>query len=384
MKTMAVICEYNPFHNGHAYQLATHRKELEADGIIAVMSGQFVQRGAPAVCDKWTRAKMALAGGCDLVLELPAIYATASAERFASGAVSLIEQLKIVDYLSFGSECGCLDKLADIADLLLSPGFHNRVETALKRGASYPSARTEVISESLGKEYAALLSTPNNTLGIEYLKALKKLRSRILPYTLRRAVGSGRFATASDIRSMLVSGNDATSLLPTSTSEILSQTEIFSGGAALDHIITYLFRTLTLEQLRRIPDMTEGLEHRFITAAAKYHTFEDIISAVKTKRYTQTRLNRIIINLLLGITQEDILIEPQYIRVLGMNETGRSILRAMKKKVSIPIIVKTADAKLTTSHAKRMFEIDVKASDIYALLTQKRGAADYTTSPVIV
>ncbi len=384
MKTMAVICEYNPFHNGHAYQLDTHRKELEADGVIAVMSGQFVQRGAPAVCDKWTRAKMALAGGCDLVLELPAIYATASAERFASGAVSLIEQLKIVDCLSFGSECGDLDKLANIAELLLSPGFHSRGETALQHGASYPSARTEAICESLGKEYAALLSTPNNTLGIEYLKALKKLHSRIVPYTLRRAAGSGRFATASEIRSMLFSGNDTTSLLPASTTEILSQTEIFSGGAALDHIVTYLLRTLTSEQLRQIPDMTEGLEYRFIKAAAKYHTFEEICSAVKTKRYTRTRLNRIIMNLLLSITQEDILIEPQYIRVLGMNETGRGLLRAMKKTVSIPIIVKTADAKLTTPQARRMFEVDVKASDIYAILTQKRGAADYTTSPVIV
>ena len=167
MKTMAIVCEYNPFHNGHAHQISQHRTQYGVDCVIAVMSGNFVQRGAPAICDKWTRAEMALAGGCDLVLELPTVFATQSAERFAFGAVQFIDRLGLVDYLSFGSECGDIRILKKAACTLLKPEFNEQVLTILKSGISYPAAREKAMSDLLGKDFGILLSEPNNLLAIE-------------------------------------------------------------------------------------------------------------------------------------------------------------------------------------------------------------------------
>lgn len=397
MKTMAIISEYNPFHNGHAYQINQHRTACGVDCVIAVMSGNFVQRGAPAVCDKWTRAEMALSGGADLVIELPVVYATQSAERFAHGAVSLIHSLFGVDYLSFGSECGDISVLQKAAEVLAQDSFQDEISIEMKNGISYPAARLELLCQKLGEEFRSIIKEPNNLLAIEYLKSLLLLKSDITPITLKRSIAhhankpKENFSSASHIRDCIENKEDVRALIPGKAFEIFSSA-INSGLAPVsaqeaDNIITYLLRTKTAEELRKLPDMTEGLEYRFIDAARKYTTISEIAEAVKSKRYTRTRIDRTLMHLLLGITKEDVELPPQYYRVLGANSVGTAFLK-LQKENSLPVITKVANAKLGTEKAMRMFEIDCRATDIYSMLypdkKYARAGLDCVKSPVII
>lgn len=398
MKTMAIICEYNPFHNGHAYQISQHRSHCGVDCVIAVMSGNFVQRGAPALCDKWTRAKMALMGGCDLVLELPAVFAVQSAERFARGAVELIDAMGLVDYLSFGSECGDIGALTRAAQALLKPDFQVQVAKRMKNGISYPSARAAVLTDTLGGDFAVLLAQPNNLLAIEYLKNLLRLGSKIVPITLCRTAGHHQliadngFCSASHLRERIINGEKIDSLIPQPALTVFREA-VQTGKApvradGLDPLVTYLLRTLPPDTLRRLPDMTEGLEGRFLAAARSRHTFSSIAEAVKTKRYTRTRIDRTLIHLLLGITKQDAALSPCYYRVLGANRTGALFLRRLQSTGAHPVITKSAGTAFEDLEAERMFQIDCRATDIYSLLfpnpKNRVAGLDFTTSPVIV
>lgn len=397
MKTMAVICEYNPFHNGHAYQISQHRAKYGIDCVIAVMSGNFVQRGAPAVCDKWVRAEMALYGGCDLILELPSVYALQSAERFASGAVRLITHLHKIDYLSFGSECGDVAPLQTAARVLRQPDFSSVVAKELKTGVSYPTARINALCQALGESYRAILSEPNNILAIEYLKALSEENSAIIPITIKRTIAhhhnevENQFCSAGCLRTLIHQRSDISALMSPEAYWVYKKAER-SGKApvtnkALDVIIPYLLRTATPEELLRLPDMTEGLECRFIEGGRTGNTLQSIAEFIKSKRYTRTRIDRMLIHLLLGITKDDIKIPPSYVRVLGMNKTGAAYLKALKHSCSLPVITKTANLPDFSPEGKRMFELDCKASDVYALLypnpNKNRAGLDYITSPIV-
>ncbi len=396
MKTMAIVCEYNPFHNGHAHQISQHRTQYGVDCVIAVMSGNFVQRGAPAICDKWTRAEMALLGGCDLVLELPTVFATQSAERFAFGAVQLIDRLGLVNYLSFGSECGDISILKKAACALLKPDFNEQVSAILKSGISYPAAREQVMSDLLGKEYGALLSEPNNLLAIEYLKSLMLLKSNIEPVTLTRTVGhhdtdnNDIFCSATHLRALIEQGKDISSFIP-SDSLLVLEKAIKNGKAPadiskLDTVITYLLRTLSEDKLRMLPDVSEGIEKRFIEAAKSENTFLKISEGVKTKRYTKTRIDRTIIHMLLSINKDIANSAPEYFRVLAANSVGTAFLKSIKEN-DYPIITKTANAVLPSKNAENMFNIDCRATDIYSMLypDNKFNCAgyDFTISPII-
>lgn len=398
MKTMSVICEYNPFHNGHAYQIRQHRAQYDIDCVIAVMSGNFVQRGAPAICDKWTRAEMALYGGCDLVLELPVVYAVQSAERFAQGAVRLINALPLIHYLSFGSECGEIPMLQKAAQTMCQPTFLADVMLELKNGISYPIACSEVLGKILGEEYSSLLAEPNNLLAIEYLKALWKENSGIIPITLKRTVphhhseAKEQFCSAGCLRNLIRQNSDISSLMSPEAYWVYKKAERCGKAPAkttvLDVLIPYLLRTKSPEELSDLPDMTEGLEKRFAEAGRQGHNLQGIAEAIKSKRYTRTRIDRSLIHLLLGMRKSDSELSPSYFRILGMNQTGASYLKKIKKESPLPIITKAASQNNLSLEAQKMFYMDCHATDVYAMLypnqEENKAGLDFTTSPIII
>ena len=372
MKTMAVICEYNPFHNGHKYQLTEHKKELGADAVICLMSGSFVQRGAPALYDKWTRAKDAVDNGADLVLELPVVYSAQSAKRFAQGAVKLLDKLGVFDYLSFGSECGDIDVLAHASDVINSDEFNALLEEKLKTGISYPSARTEVLKESSSDINRSLIDSPNNILALEYIQALREINSKISPKTIKR---NTNFASASEIREKIDNKESVDSLTPTQTRKTYDKT-------IYDSLILYHFRKERLEALHNICDMAEGLEHKFKKASQLATTYCELAESVKSKRYTRTRIDRICVNSLLGIEDFHTEFEPQYARVLAFNAKGQKLLAEMKKTSRISVITKVANAIPDCEEYKIMLEKDLLSTDIYSILTQKPAGLDYKISPI--
>lgn len=374
MKTMAVICEYNPFHNGHKYQLTEQKKTLGADGVICLMSGSFVQRGAPAVYDKWTRAKDAVLNGADLVLELPVVYSCQSAQRFATGAVKLLDKLGVVDFLSFGSESGNIFELKRCANIINSDDFSLLLNEELKSGLSYPSARTEVIKKNYPGIDETLISCPNNILAIEYLNALDGIDSDIKPKTIKR---NHNFISASQIREKMSKNENITPFTPTEPHETYNQ-------KAFDFLALYHLRKESLEALQKICDMKEGLEYKFKKALQLSTTIDKLTDIVKSKRYTRTRISRIIINSLLGIQDSDTKLEPQYARVLAFNQKGREILSKMKKTSLIPIITKVADAVPDNSDFSRMLEKDILSTDIYSVITNQESGLDFKTSPIVI
>ena len=369
MKTAGIIAEYNPFHNGHKYQIEKTREITGAEGIVIAMSGNFVQRGDMAICNKWSRAKMALLNGADLVVELPCVYSCQSAEYFAKGAVSILEQLKC-DFLSFGTECDNIEDILKVAEFMKNPDekFKNVLDENLKNGSSYPKAIADALDDRT-------INTPNNVLAIEYIKHIKNME----PVAIKRkgsmhdGVGS-----ASDIRNKISNDENITPLMPESAREIIENT-ITANRSIYENLLMYNLRTTTAEKLKNTPYVSEGLENRILQAVHKYTNIDDVCASIKTKRYTMARIRRIMTNSLLGITKEDIVKSPEYIRVLGMNKKGMEILSNLRDKTDIPVITKVADAKMS-----RMLEIDIDATNVYSILTGQPSMLDLTTSPIIV
>lgn len=375
MEITAVIAEYNPFHFGHRYQLEQIKKH--SDAAVVIMSGPFVQRGEAAITDKWTRARAAILNGADLVLELPVIFALASAREFASGAVNLLNKTGVINNLCFGSESGDKSALINAADIIEHepPEISAKIKYLISSGISYPAARERAFSGIIPD---GLLSSPNNILAIEYIRALIRINSSIEPMPILRE-GSGyhdidinKFASASGIRSRIFSGQNISDLLPFSDFDVYST-------SALDTAVTAFLRTITPEQLSQISGVSEGLENRILRAAMEYSSIDDIAASVKTKRYTLTRIKRILLSALLGITHELAASDPNYIRVLGMNSKGSDILRLMKKNITV--ITKVANYK----EHDPVFAADLRAQNIFSLCGgRKKGNADLTTSPVII
>ncbi len=395
MKSTAIISEYNPFHNGHKYLIQKSRH------IISIMGGNFLQRGNCAVLDKYNRAKAAVLGGVDLVIELPQIYAAASAEKFAFGAVQTLDKCGCVDELAFGAECGDISMLKRAVNIITQSG---EVETLckqyLKQGYSHPramQAAVEDVSQS-SDNISDILRNPNNTLAIEYIKALDNINSNINPFAVER-VGAmhgsmqtdNEFASASAVREMILKGDSSyKKFIPDTTEEIISEC-ITLGECPGEYknnsrgIMTVL-RRMTAEDFANIPDVTEGLENRLVKAVRENNSVLDIIAAVKCKRYTHARLSRIIACAYLGITKDISSLEPKYIRVLAFNDRGTEILKLMKKSASLPVIMSPAkDMKKLDDMGKKIFEIDLRASDLYGLLTPnvQRCGNDFYKAMVI-
>ena len=406
-KVLGIIAEYNPFHNGHLYHIKKSIEETGASSVICVMSGNFVQRGNTSIVDKWTKTKMALANGVDLVLELPTIYSVSSAENFAEGAIRLLDSLKIVDTISFGMEAKDIASLNNIANVLYTEPkeYTTILEHELRKGVSFPKARENAVMMYLNdiKQYANILTGSNNILAIEYLKAIKKLKSKLNPIGIRREkvlyndeIIIDDFASATAIRKMIATGqsSDIQKVMPKSSYALLAD-ELRKGHYVLDlskfqKEIIYNLRKMSVEEIAQLVDVSEGLENAIKNAANSSNNLVDFVNIVKSKRYTQTRIQRILIYALLGITNSKMLAFKKavpYARVLGFNENGKQLISQIakkNKKVQIVTSVKKYMDESKNKVLKEMLETDILATNVYTLGYEKDSWSnlDYTNKLV--
>lgn len=376
MTIAGIIAEYNPFHNGHAFLIREMRR-LGADRIAVVMSGNFVQRGEPAILSKWARTKQALSCGADLVLELPLPWAIAGAERFALGGVSLLTALG-ADAIGFGSECGDLGRLDEARRALTSPRLHEALQSLLQSGASFASVRQQAVESLFGSETALLLREPNNILGIEYLKAIDTLGSDLKPYTVKRSrtlrlgeEAAGDMAASAAIRAMMAKGNDFSRYVPEHSYRI-TEDEIAAGRAPadiafLDRCVLADLRRMDREKLSRLPDISEGLENRIYAAVRSAGSLSELLRSVKTKRYSAARIRRIILSAFLGVKASDSAGTPPYLRVLGIGKNGAEILKQAKQKSRLSIISRYSEGNNLNGRALEILELENRAADLYAL-----------------
>lgn len=385
MKISSLICEYNPFHNGHKYMIEKMH-ENGSDIIIACMSGNFTQRGDFAVFDKYSRTRTALENGIDLVIELPVTYACATAEKFAFGGVYTLNSVGCTDDIYFGSECGDIDSLKETADILQSPELSDKIKYHLSLGQTFAKARENAVAE-ISEISADILKSPNNILGIEYIKALNKLNSPISPKTIQRigsehdsTITTQNFASASLIRQMIYENNiDFFNYIPQKNiPEIHRQNK-------LETAFLYKLRTMSIEDFSNLPDISEGLENRLYSAVKNSCSIDEILQTVKTKRYTLARLRRILLHAFLNISRKDCDILPQYIKILGFSKNGKRILRIMRDTATIPVIMRYSDVKKLSPTAQYLYEIENRCDDIYALSSETPSkCGNNMTSNIII
>lgn len=398
---LGIVSEYNPFHNGHLHHLQKSKELTKTDFSVVVMSGNFVQRGDTSLVNKWVKTEMALEAGVDLVIELPTVYAISSAENFADGAVKILNSLGVVDFISFGSEIGEIAPLNDVANILYQEPkeFSSLITAQLKSGLSYPRAREIALSQFFGnsKRYSEILNNPNNILGIEYLKSLKKHRSHITPLTIKRdysdynnkQVKKG-IASATAIRTMVQNKKNVHYVVPYETYELLDKEindgKIISSLSCFEKEIIYTLRRMTLSEIANLPDVSEGLENKIKMAANTCNKLDDLIKNIKSKRYTQSRIQRILLYALLNISSKDISssrrVNP-YIRVLGFNKHGKRIISAIaaaNPKLNIIVSVKKFMENSNNNTLRNMISKDILATNIYTLGYEKDPIAnlDYT------
>lgn len=390
MKTVGLITEYNPFHNGHAYHIEKAKMLTGADRVIVVMSGDFVQRGAPAVMPKHLRTESALLSGASLIIELPVCFATGSAEYFAQGSISLLNRLGCIDSICFGSECGNLHLLKEIAQILADEPieYQTALKQALKEGASFPAARQEALNIYSDK-YSEILASPNNILGIEYLKALAKIHSKMEPFTIKR-IGAGyhdmdidgQFSSATAIRSDIYQLADVNSSsenlplthiqtqVPSSCHELMKKNYQTRYPVKADDFSLLLKAKLLSEtagSLSHYLDMSPELANRILRLRNDYLSFEQFCDLLKTKELTRSRISRSFIHVLLGITNDWLTAmkaPAPYARILGFRRDHADLLGILKRTSDIPLITSPARAVLADT-AYQMLELDIYASDLY-------------------
>ncbi len=367
MNIVGIIAEYNPFHNGHLYHLKQCRKLAEAEACVVVMSGNFTQRGEPAVFDKWTRSRLAVQCGADLVLELPFAYAVNSAEAFARGGVGILDGLGCVTHMGFGGEKGTLPELERMAEFLAeeSADFRERFRKFLSEGCSYAKARERSVEACLGKEYAELSTTPNNILALEYLKQLKLQGSNIKPIMVNRKgsgyfdrVPSGTIASATAIRRFL-SPVERKQCIPPRVEEAFSQRREISGYFEL--IRSILLRS-SAQELAEIHSVGEGLENRMKAQVRLCDSLEQFVEQVKTKRYPESRIRRILCQMLMGLSEFE---DCCYARVLAAGDKGKQVLRQIKKHAAIPVLTNINKEE----SLPELLKYDILAGDLYNVLT---------------
>lgn len=394
MKVVGFIAEYNPFHLGHKHHLEMAKHLTNADYSIAIISGSFVQRGEPSLVDKWTKAKMAIDNGVDLVIELPFIFSVQSAELFAYGGVSLLDQLNIIDYMVFGAELDDLKSLVEIAHVLSvePPYYKKRLKKYLDMGYSYPISRSNALEDyfSLKKpklkeilDIKNILNMSNNILAIEYIKALKLINSSIEPIAIKRienqykdTILKGNIASATAIRNNLLN-NSIDSIkkhVPLKTYDHLihykNKYKYFNTLNNYNQIIHYLLCIKNKKQLTEIIDMEPGLENRIVDKATQYKDAKQLVQAISTKRYPKTRIQRILIHIMMDLTQttfEELKnYHPAYIRVLGANKNGFMLLNKIKKNSKLPIITKFANHhEYNNTYLNKILHFDKKSTDLF-------------------
>ena len=375
---VGVIAEFNPFHNGHKYLLET-AKQNTRKCVVVIMSGTFIQRGGIAVTDKLTRTKASLNNGADLVLELPVVFSHNTAQKFAMGAVSTLMATGVIDTLAFGSESADISGLINGADILANEPqeVSLKIQELMGQGISYPVARQKAYT---GYFDTSLLSTPNDILALEYLRACKILNADFTPLPIKRQgvdhdskKVTKTIASATEIRHMLTEDNDVSSFIPSYEFDVYDEKR-------LDTAIISNLRLISPDRLADINEVSEGLENKFIAAAREVSDVNDLCMAVKSKRYTLSRIRRIAYSSLIGLTKELGNMSPTYIRVLGANDNGRMLLRKMKEKATLPIVTKPADFKGDT-----IFDFNSKAEDIFSLCgCDTRAGSDLRMTPIMM
>ncbi len=400
MRVVGIIAEYNPLHNGHIYHLEQAKQQSGASFCIVAMSGNFVQRGEPACTDKQTRAEWAIRAGADLVVELPSVYAVSSAERFAIGGIKTLAATGVVTDLAFGCEetdFTCLEKLCNILDE--EPTMYTRaLREHLKLGKSYARARYDALKDyGVSHEMLGAVAQPNNILGIEYLKALRSFAPHIRPLPIAR-IGSdynkteleGEYSSATAIRKALSEGRrEGLSAMPSFVGgPLLFDRQFLITQEAIGDMILYAIRRMSLDQLREIPDVAEGLENVLYRAARSANAIETFYDAVKSKRYTLARCKRIAISALLGIDNDHvhrtvISKDSSYLKVLALNKNARPLLSEISRAASAPFIMRYADTAAASDIAQRNLEIDSLSTDILAYAMRRDVRRDFT-APVIL
>jgi predicted nucleotidyltransferase len=394
MRTVGLITEYNPFHNGHLHHLQESLRVTGADASVAVMSGHFLQRGEPALVDKWARTEMALAAGVDLVLELPFPFASNSAPHFAMGAVQTLNALGVVDALCFGSESGDIASLDDLAAVLVDKEEEIKVMTAarLREGVNYPTARAEALARLAPGLSVEQVASPNNILGIEYLRVLRKTGSQINPHTIKRLGAGyhdtcvvGQVASATGIRKRLAEGDDVVALIPENCGKVLAKA--LQAGHRLDMGKLFVaLQALLLQEPETFTDIylvSNGVQQRLSLAALKARNFGEVTDQVKSKQWTLTRVQRTMMYVLLRARanemQSFLQAGPLFLRVLGNSERGRQLLARARKRKTLPIIADPAKANNTLRKFYRndatlgqlavtMLQYDLRATQLYGLL----------------
>lgn len=398
-----IITEYNPLHNGHKYHISKSREITNSDGIICVMSGSFMQRGIPAIMDKWSRTKMALDNGVDLVIELPVLYSLSSAEFFSYGAVSILNSLGIVNNICFGSECGDIETLLTMAKILdTEPIEYKRLLISyIEKNYSFAKSRSLAIKEYIGgslqitDSLETMLNSSNNILGIEYCKSLLKLNSKIIPHTIARLGASynsnileNEFSSATAIRAYLKNGEGVDVLkknLPSNVLQLINDLKALQYPFIFeDAMLPFLkYKVASCEdKLSNIPDAGEGLHNKIKKSIESSTNYNDLIHSAKSKRYAYTRISRILCQYFVGFENfntNNLRKEPcPYARILGFNKTGAEILKAAKKTSTIPLYTKIP--KLQND----VLKLDLQATKVYSLLNQNIAYnSDYLIKPII-
>lgn len=397
MNICGIVAEYNPFHAGHAYHIEQTRLQLgEETAIVCAMSGNFVQRGEVAILSKNARAAAAVGGGADLVLELPLPWAISSAERFARGAVELLAATGVVTHLSFGSESGDIAALGEAEALLRRPEFGELLTAELSSGVSFAAAR-QAAAEKLAGDCAGMFSAPNNILAIEYLKAIVAGNLPLQPVTVARA-GAGHdsadadaMPSASYLRARLAAGEGIEAILPEASADML-RCECAAGRAPVlaEHLETAMLsrlRMLPKSAFSSLPDAGEGLDNRLYKAVHSECSVQGILEAAKSKRYAMSRLRRMLIAAVLGVTAADSEGAPPYLRILAANERGLAVLREMRGCSTLPVITKPAEIHALDARARHIFDLETAATDFYVLgfpdALQRRPELDWQLSPYI-
>lgn len=370
MTTAGIVCEYNPFHNGHRYHIERTRA-LGATHIVCVMSGNFVQRGEPACFSKRARARMAVENGADLVVELPLAWAVSGAQSFAAGAVDILDAMGAADILSFGSECGDTGAVSRCAQALKDERVRGLIRSYVGE-LSYPSAVSRAVSEVFGSRTAACLMNPNDTLNVEYLSALSSLKSVITPLAVKREERhDGHELSAKNIRELIFNKGDISALVPQGCKKIIED-EISAGFApcSLEYVeraVLSSLRLMTPEDIKKAPDISQGLENRIYRAVRQAGTVEELYSLIKTKRYTLAKLRRAVLCLYLGVSAGHARGLPPYIRVLAANERGREILNISGSKARLPILTRPSELNSLDERVRDTFNLECRAGDLFAL-----------------
>lgn len=391
MYTAGIIAEYNPFHLGHAYHLRRTR-EMGATHIVALLGGDFTQRGDIALLSKRLRAEAAVRCGADLVLELPSLWSMSTAGNFALGGVSALKSLGVVDALSFGSECGEVEPLQTAAAAAADPGLKPALDRFLAQGMTFAAARQAAVAEGCGEKTAGLLASPNNTLGIEYISAAGRLSADFRFLTVRRqgaahdALEAHSLPSAAAVRAKIEAGLDPSSALPPQSAALLMEAVRTGETASLSRLESSILCKLKLmdkADFSRLPDRSEGIENRLHAAVREAATLDGLCAAVKTKRYPMARVRRLILSAFLGFDDRFWLREVPYLRVLALNRRGQEILRAAKGKAEKPILFSVADGMRLGGEAAAVLSYEIKTADLFNMATAaKRCEKNAYTTPI--